>query len=375
MKIKKLIILVNCIFLLFSMNVYAQPEVMPDGGVFDSDYYAENNPDVVAAYGYDKNMLYYHYCNFGRNEGRLPYKGAPDENSRIIMTFTGDCTLGEYKGQSGGGQFKDYYNNYGPDYFFANVKNIFASDDLTFINLEGPLTNYPQVYEKTYPIKGDARNINVIKNASVEVCNLANNHTYDCGENGYTETKQLLSAVGISYCGNGSYAIKKVKNKTVIFLGYNCLSGNPTKQMTVDIANAKAVADIVIVEFHWGIERENYANNQQKAIAHSAIDSGADFVVGTHPHVLQGIENYKGKTICYSLGNFSFGANKNPSDKDTIMYRQEFIINDDGSIRYGSHQIIPCRISSSPSTNNYQPTILVGAEAHRVLSRVAQYSK
>lgn len=374
MRIKRHILVFVCLFIMLGGRAFAAPVIMPDGGMFDPEYYASENPDVVAAYGNDSTLLYMHYCMFGRNEGRLPYEGAEDESNKIVITFTGDCTLGEYRGQGGGGQFKDYFNSMGPDYFFANVRNLFASDDVTFINLEGPLTDHPQTVDKTYPIRGDARNIACLTGSSVEMCNLANNHTFDCGNAGINQTMNLLASSGIGYCGNGSIGTVYVKGKTIVFLGYNVLSGNPTRQMTIDIANAKATADIVIVQFHWGIERENIANASQRAIAHAAIDAGADFVVGTHPHVIQGIETYNGKTICYSLGNFCFGANKNPVDKDTFIYRQEFIIGEDGQISYGGHQIIPCSISSVANTNNFQPTILTGDAANRVLSRIAAYS-
>lgn len=298
---------------------------------------------------------------------------APKSDT-ITISFTGDCTLGEYKGQSLGGQFKDYYKNNGPDYFFSNVKPIFEADDVTFINLEGPLTDHKQVAEKTFPIKGDAKNINCLANSSIEMCNIANNHSSDCGDKGMEQTLRLLDSVKIGYCGYDNIGTVEIRGKKAIFLGYNCLRGYNTKKVSEDVKDAKAKADLVIVQFHWGEESKNYPNAQQKAMAHATIDAGADFVVGAHPHVIQGIETYKGKTILYSLGNFCFGANKNPKDKATFIYVQKFVVNSDRTITYADSQIIPCRISSVTAPNDYRPTPLQGSEADKILDRLKTYS-
>ncbi len=99
------------------------------------------------------------------------------------------------------------------------------------------------------------------------------------------------------------------------------------QQAKENIAALKeAGAELIIVNFHWGIEREYVPNDTQKTLAHLAVDEGADLVIGHHPHVLQGIEKYKGKYIAYSLGNFCFGGNSNPQDKDTMIFQQTFTI-------------------------------------------------
>ena len=144
------------------------------------------------------------------------------------------------------------------------------------------------------------------------------------------------------------------------------------------IANIKAVEDlgaqIVFVSFHWGLERENYPTENQVNLAHSAIDNGADLVLGHHPHVLEGIEVYKGKNIVYSLGNFCFGGNSNPSDKDTMIFQQTFTV-ENGELKEDNvTNIIPCSISSESGYNNYQPTPLEGDEAERVKGRIEEYS-
>ena len=106
-----------------------------------------------------------------------------------------------------------------------------------------------------------------------------------------------------------------------------------------------------------------------------AIDEGADLVVGHHPHVLQGIEKYKGKYIVYSLGNFCFGGNSYPSDMDTMIFQQTFTIDSSGVQPDGQIHVIPCSISSASEYNNYQPTPAQGSEAERILTKINERSQ
>jgi poly-gamma-glutamate synthesis protein (capsule biosynthesis protein) len=297
----------------------------------------------------------------------MPYK-------EVTISFAGDCTLGEYKGQSAGNQFHDYYVANGADYFFQNVKSIFESDDITLVNLEGPLTNHTQTVDKTYPIKCEPEHVACLTNSSIEAVNLANNHIYDCGQKGFEDTKNTLDANGIGYCGEETTYTTIKNGVKVTFLGYRGFSATSELKTKIrqDIEDARTNrAEIVCVSFHFGEEHVNYSNSTQEELARYAVDCGADIVIGTHPHVIQGIEVYNGKTICYSLGNFSFGANKNPTDKDTFIYQQTFRIYEDGTVEYRNQNIIPCSVSSSTTTNNYQPTPLEGT---RVLERLKTYS-
>ena len=147
------------------------------------------------------------------------------------------------------------------------------------------------------------------------------------------------------------------------------------QQVKENIAALKeAGAELIIVNFHWGIELEYVPNETQKKLAHLAIDEGADLVIGHHPHVLQGIEKYKGKYIAYSLGNFCFGGNSNPQDKDTIIFQQTFTI-EDGKLKEDDNiNIIPCSVSSKSNINDYCPTPLEGDEKQRVLDKIEEYS-
>lgn len=361
-------------------TVYAAPERMPDGTIFDAEYYAEQYPDVVNEFGNETEALYQHYVYFGKAENRLATNPADAEGvaRMITISFAGDCTLGGFKGQGSGNLFHDYYTQYGSDYYFKNVRDIFEQDDITFVNLEGALTPYKQVVEKKYPIKGEPEYVDALLSGSIEVVNLANNHTYDCGQAGYDSCRQLLTDNGIAYCGESETCTLERNGIKTGFIGLNCWGMNNAlaKKLQTLITNLKNDGcDIVCVMFHGGIEYEYGSNATTEAFAHHAIDCGADIVIGAHPHVVQGIEVYQGKVICYSLGNFSFGANKNPSDKDTFIFQQTFFVDNAGTVSYGDSSVIPCKISSTDTKNDYCPTPQEGEEYERIIQKLAKCSQ
>lgn len=388
MKKRKILIVMMAISAMFAkgITVCAAPERMSDGTIFDAEYYAAAYPDVAAAVGMDSKALYQHYVNFGKAEGRSATNPADaekvakmqEEVRTLTISFAGDCTLGGFKGQGGKNLFRDYYELYGNDYFFQNVRDIFEQDDITYVNLEGALTPYKQVVEKKYPIKGEPEYVGALLNGSIEVVNLANNHTYDCGQAGYDSCRQLLAENGIAYCGELETCTLERNGIKTGFIGLNCWEMNKTlsKKLQTLISDLKdSGCDIVCVMFHGGIEYEYESNATTESFAHDAIDHGADIVVGAHPHVVQGIEVYQGKTICYSLGNFSFGANKNPSDKDTFIFQQTFFVDNDGTVSYGESNVIPCKLSSTDTKNDYCPTPQEGAEYDRILQKLARCSQ
>ena len=149
------------------------------------------------------------------------------------------------------------------------------------------------------------------------------------------------------------------------------------QQLKDNIAKVKADgAQLIVVIFHWGNETETVPDSNQTTLGRIAIDEGADLVCGHHPHVLQGIETYKGRNIVYSLGNFCFGGNSSPSDMDTMIYQQTFTIDADGIKKDNVTNIIPCSISSAAydGYNNYQPPPAEGDEATRILGKINERS-
>lgn len=316
--------------------------------------------------------------NFNKNDEVVKHEEyVQSDVKEVTISFAGDCTLGGFLGQSPEASFDQVYSLNGGEYFLSNVKEVFENDDLTIVNLEGPFTNITPTNDKQFPIGCKPEHVDVLTNGSVELVNLANNHIWDCEQQGIYDTIQTLKDNNIRYFGEGYKHIEEINSLKIGFLGYRAFYIDQTVLNSIynDIQELKNNgANIVVVFFHYGEERQYYNNKDQERISKYAIDSGADIVIGGHPHVIQGVEIYNGRTICYSMGNFSFGANKNPSDKDTFIYQQTFRLSNDGTVSYSNHTIIPCRISSKTDWNDYKPTLLDGTDSERVFNRLKEYS-
>ena len=271
------------------------------------------------------------------------------------LSFAGDCTLGT---------LYDLYEipscfpavvgeDYG--YPFRNVQDWFGTDDFTMVNLEGPLTEDGTPADKTFVFRGDPKLANCLTAGSVEYVSLANNHSEDFGWVGYENTQDALDAVGISYGGDGESRLFVTDRGLKIGVFTIAFYVSP-EYMARELASLQEQgAELLIASFHWGIEGDYHHSWDQEALAHAAIDAGADIVFGHHPHVLQEIEQYGDGIIFYSMGNFSFGGNSDPADYDTAVISQEVIREPDGTVRLGTTEVVPCSISSD-CPNNYQPT-------------------
>ena len=301
----------------------------------------------------------------------------PEAAVSITISAVGDCTLGTDKNFNYSRSLNAYFEQKGASYFLQNVKSIFEADDLTIANLEGTFTDSTSRADKTFAFKGPAEFVNILTKGSVETVNLANNHSRDYGAQSLTDTKKVLDEAGVVHFGFDQTAVVDVKGIKVGLIGIYELPDHTgrAQQVKDNIAKVKSEgADLIIVSFHWGIERDYVPNSHQTTLARLAIDEGADLVCGHHPHVLQGIEVYKGKNIVYSLGNFCFGGNSNPSDKDTMIFQQTFTITKDGVKEDNITNIIPCSLSSEKNRNNYQPTPATSSEATRILNKIEKYS-
>ena len=296
----------------------------------------------------------------------------------ITVSMVGDCTLGTDVNFDQSTSFDAFYQmKNDPGYFFQNVKDIFNADDLTVANMEGTLTTSNDRQQKTFAFKGNPSYTEILTQGGVEATNLANNHSHDYGDQSYEDTIQYLEAAGITTFGYDRTAVMDVKGIKVGLIGiYELKDGLGRQQQVIDTIQAvkDQGAQVIIVSFHWGTEKSNIPDDIQKTLAHLAIDQGADLVVGHHPHVLQGIEKYQGKNIVYSLGNFCFGGNKNPSDKDTMIFQQTFTVENGELVEDDVTNIIPCSLSSESGYNNYQPMVLEGSEKERVLQKIEEFS-
>ncbi len=269
----------------------------------------------------------------------------------------------------------------GANWPFSKVTS-FLKADLTIVNLESPLAEKGTPTKgKDVVFKGTPKGINSLKYAGIDIVALANNHALDFGLGSLNQTRALLKKAGIRFSGAGANkqeaykpAIAKVGDLKVGFLSFSDVipfNSFPTSKLP-GIAPARDPAKvaskikslskkvhIVIVAFHWGKEYEDYPTGKQKELATTSIDAGADLVLGHHPHVTQGIAEYKNRLIIYSLGNFVFDHFKVRTG-ESIILRVE--LNSKGE--YKSARIWPVIITYSG-----QPYVVKGSEAKRVLER------
>ena len=297
------------------------------------------------------------------------------DGTSITLSFVGDCTLAQ-AGETVSGSFEDYYENYGASYFFGNVKSIFEGDDLTVANLEGTFTTSENRADKEYAFKADPSHISILTNSGIDAVNVANNHSHDYGDESYVDTLAGLDNAGIGRFGYENTLLLDVNGVRVGFTGIceydeNDKSINYLSPTLENIQNLQDQgAQIIIAVLHWGYENATVPEEDQVSAAHAMIDRGADLVIGHHAHTLMPVECYKGKYIAYSLGNFCFGGNTNPSDKDTVILQQTFTISGGECLKYAELKLIPCSISSAATYNDYRPTPAAGDEAQRILEKL-----
>ncbi|MGM0881201.1 MAG: CapA family protein [Bacillota bacterium] len=249
-------------------------------------------------------------------------EGSPDET--VSLSFVGDLLLGEY--------VDAVMQREGYDFLYKKSLLYLSEPDIMAGNLEHPVTSGGVPVEGTpYVFKGSPDALPALRDSGFDVVSLANNHALDQGVEGMLDTMKHLDEAGISHMGAGrddteafSPVIKEVRGIKVAYIGLSRVvpfaswkadknvagvaETYETKRAVAAIAKAKEQADIVVVMVHWGKERVDQPEPYQKDYARQYIDAGADLVIGSHPHVLQGFEMYKGKWIAYSLGNFIFSA-------------------------------------------------------------------
>ena len=292
----------------------------------------------------------------------------------ITITAVGDCTLGGDVPSGNYRNFEEYAIQYGPDYFFENVRSLFKQDDLTIVNLEGPLTTSEDIRSgRTFNFRGHPEYVQILSGSSVEIANVANNHALDFGQTGLDETAQVLTNAGIGVSGFKRVYTTEIKGVKVCSVGFTEWAYSED-QIVQAIESVRDDCDLLIVSVHWGEEKEYEPLRSQRELGRAMVDAGADVVIGNHSHVYGGVEKYNGKYIIYSLGNFCFGGNKNPSDKNCTIFQQTFNVGKDGTVEDGGINIIPARVSGSNDTNDFQPYILSGDAAAKQLSRIASVS-
>ncbi len=294
---------------------------------------------------------------------------------RALISFAGDTCLSSMQGSSA---FNSVYDAEGAEYFLSGVKDIFANDDYTVVNLEAPFTTAtaradkgPAEDDKGNPIafwfKAPLEYVEILKLGSVEACNLANNHILDYGNAGRQETEKTLADAEIDFFIWNTTLVKEVNGIKIGFFGFSFDSDAANIKQIIDQLKAEG-AETIVAYFHDGIEGTYQPSSSQKNAAYAAIDNGAAAVIMSHPHVIQGTEEYNGAFIAWSLGNFCYGGHNNPNDKDSMIVQLEFVRSAEGITC--TPKLIPCSITSTSGTNDYRPQLLEGTEAQRWQDKV-----
>jgi poly-gamma-glutamate synthesis protein (capsule biosynthesis protein) len=280
-----------------------------------------------------------------------------DATRAIVVHATGDVNLDPV--------YVSGHADNGFAYAWTEWRALFTSDDLTIVNLECPVTDREgEAQAKSYVFHCDPDGLAPMRRAGVEVANIANNHSLDLGIPALLDTRALLVGAGIEPVGAGADAREAHRpvlidagGRTVAVLGFSEIvpapswiatgtrpgfaAGNDTASMVAAVRAASRRADLVVVAIHWGIERSRTQNAAQVARARAMIDAGADAIFGSHPHVLQPLERYRGRPIFYSLGNFVWRRSWEASYRTGVA-----------EVRFGAlgrigARIIPAYIASS----------------------------
>ncbi|GHU66764.1 lipoprotein [Clostridia bacterium] len=299
----------------------------------------------------------------------------PNSVIRIVITAGGDVTLGSTDNQrKSDGGFDSVIERNGFDWPFSGVIDYLRLDDLTLVNFEGTLTQSNKKQNKQFNFKGPAEYADILGLASVEAVNLANNHTLDYGQDGLADTIAALESAGIVYNEKGKPTVFTAQGVKIGLIGNTFPYANGRRDIRSQVKSLREQGcAIVIASFHWGSEYETKFSAEQRSIGRAAIDAGADVVIGHHPHIVQGIELYKGKYILYSLGNFVFGGNANPDDRDSYLARLTFTVRG-GVSDPAEFEMIPIRLTQLDKGNDYRPVPAIGEEAERIRDRVLKRS-
>lgn len=322
---------------------------------------------------------------------------------RLVSLFVGgDVTLGHHIERMFDEQLASgaWTQAQADAYLFDEIREVTASSDIFLLNLEAPFTSRGEPLPKNFNFRASPEWVSVLVDGGVDVVSLANNHTYDFGDDGLFDTLTTLRAHRMPYFGAGADlrsarapAIVERFGVKVAFLGYFYLDdrnieppqvyaaeGKPGvagcyrgvecigRMVEEDVRAARELADVVVPYFHWGREGQFEVMPYQRELARRAIDAGAGLVLGAHPHVVHGVEVYRGVPIVYSLGNFVFGGNWNPRVQTTVA----------ADVRLSKRGVeelylLPIRYTNPPD-RRFQPRFMEGEEAEAVIDDVARLS-
>lgn len=317
-----------------------------------------------------------------------PSSEAVTGGTTVTLSFVGSCTLGTDENDGYDGSFGEYYDNYGAGYFFQNVKSIFEGDDLTVASLESTLTLSDTRQDRDRALRADPSYADILTQGGIDATDVANDHIYDYGNEGYVDTLANLDNAGIGRFGFDNVLTTQVSGTalpnaaihssmveqdgiSIGLVGVWQDSEQDYESMALDSVNElqEQKVQIIVVMIHWSSEGPSIPDDGQISLAHSLINAGADLIIGIQPQAMQGIECYQGKYIVYSLGSFLSGDTA-PESMDTMIFQQTFTVANGEAQSDAPFEIIPCSISTDATANTYCPTPASGDDADRILDEI-----
>ena len=303
-----------------------------------------------------------------------------ENETEIILTAGGDAVLAtrrEWLNREDA--FPAFVTRYGWEYPFSGLKDLFATDDMTLVNLECVLQDSMEGEKigKTYRFRGSTGYTEILKAGSIEQVNIANNHYVDFQEIGKRSTRRALEAAGIPYSGYTRLYVWEKDGHKIGFAGVRETIWNQRHSIIAE--ETKKLRDmgceVVIYSCHWGTEYESRHNETQTEMVLDCVKAGVDIVIGTHPHVVQGVDRVGDTVVLWSLGNLCFGGTLDMSTFDAALARIGLMF--DGSGYIGANvTMIPVLTSSraSEGVNDYHPVIAEGEDRDRIMEKILEDS-
>lgn len=303
------------------------------------------------------------------------------EHQVITITVAGDTMLGSNEFvRPHDYSYDAYLEKYGYAYPLEKMQSLLAHDDITLVNLEISLNSYITPLKGELVFRGKPEYAQVLSEGSVEIANIANNHTDDYWGLGYTATKEALEAVGVKYSGSMEYGRELCwfdfpDDVRIGFIGiFPYYYQDHNWEIQMDFKRLKdAGCDVIICSLHAGIEKQYTHAEIQERLGRVFTEMGAHVIVGHHPHVPHGMTVRDGVTQLYSLGNFTYGGADGVQESLYCIGSLVAQINlhfEDGV--YTGHQVtlFPIHISGTSEMNNYQPVLVEGEEAQAIMKIV-----
>lgn len=337
-------VMAACAVLLSVMGLYGDSVPQKEPAVI-----AEPSELMPTVYGSETGLVTVPIAGF--KSGSLP------SLTSVSVTFVGDCVLASNINDTREDSFIKYADVQEQSYFFVKAVPCYADSDFVMASCETVLSDRvlfrTEKEGEAFWFKSPASYAGIFSAGCIDAVSLANNHTYDYGTEGYEDTAAALTSAGIAW-GDIDRPVYFEKNGIkVAVVCAKLFSKNADADITSAIEEVLPESDIQILFFHGGEEYEHVPEDWMKELCHKYADMGVDLVVGSHPHVIRPMEEYNGVDIIYSIGNFCYGANRQPENR-TVVLTETFYFNEDGEYEGAEEEITPFYVYTGDHSN-WQP--------------------